>query len=140
MMDFYDRGLFGDGGLGRLGQGRLAWVLKRFVPVAIGVWLLFAILQHHRDLAKIRVARAETVVLSRAVKAFFVDNKRCPGDLDELVHPPEGAKPYLRSVSLDPWGHPYWLICPAENDTRGMRVESAGSEGIYGGRRSIGRP
>jgi len=140
MINFRQDLYIGDRGGWKSGTARIVTRARKIIIAIAVLWILLAAIGRQRELSRIREARTATVVMTRATHAFFIDHERCPHDLEELVHAPAGKDPYLPAVSPDPWGNEYRLICPAQDDTRGVRVESAGPEGVYGGRRAIGVP
>jgi hypothetical protein len=84
---------------------------------------------------KIRQAMLDISRIKHAARLFRADFGRCPDSLEELTAPESGLR-YLSS-SVDPWGKPYKLVCPAGLDPGGVDVVSGGPDRSFGGRDTI---
>lgn len=90
--------------------------------------------------SKQHAARAQIEMLGAALDAFRLDVGRYPTTeegLQALIEPPQGVEswkgPYLRKkkVPLDPWGNPYYYLCPGEHGDYDLC--SLGRDGHPGG-------
>lgn len=89
--------------------------------------------------AEVKVARAQTDALGKALDQFRLDTGHYPGMEEGLValvtHPasePKWDGPYLsKGVPLDPWGNPYVFRFPGEHGE--YDLISYGKDGKPGG-------
>jgi general secretion pathway protein G len=69
--------------------------------------------------SKEEITKAQVEMLSSAVQAFMIDNRRYPTTLDELINStdPKWRGPYLakRIIPKDPWGRDYQYKCPGDH-------------------------
>ncbi len=76
------------------------------------------LLKQHGE-ASIKLAAAQVESLSSAIQAFYLDLKRCPKDLKELISADEKQwkGPYLQKEEIpkDPWNRDYVYKCPGEH-------------------------
>jgi hypothetical protein len=84
---------------------------------------------------RVRQAQLDISRITHAAKLFRADFGRCPVDVNELISPPEGS-PYI-DKGVDPWGHPYLMICPSLENPKDIEVVSKGPDGNVGGRDNI---
>lgn len=75
---------------------------------------------------KERVAAGDLANLATQVSSFALDhNQQYPRSLDEL-------KPkYIKKLSDDPWGRPYFYQPPSEPDLENFGLASAGADGTW---------
>lgn len=84
--------------------------------------------------SKQQVASSEVAQIAQQVELYMVDNgvSRLPSDFDLIVLT-EGDSPYLRPRDLiDPWGNPYVIIVPGEENPD-FDIVSYGADGVPGG-------
>lgn len=90
--------------------------------------------------AKQSAAKSDVTNIKGALDAFEIDNGHFPSTeegLQALTEKPSGdypnwKKPYIDSVRMDPWGHPYIYRCPGSNG-KDYDLLSAGASGHEGG-------
>lgn len=74
--------------------------------------------------------------LGMAVELFYLDQRRYPESLEELIRRPTDAErwqgPYLQRRPVDPWGRPYGYRYPG---VHGLEYDlvSYGADGVEGG-------
>ncbi len=90
--------------------------------------------------ARLTAAKTQISNFETALDAFEVDNGYYPkgaNGLQDLVVQPKDATnwkgPYLKSIPLDPWQHPYGYECPGRNNTTSYDLLSMGPDGRVGG-------
>lgn len=84
---------------------------------------------------RIKQALIDISRIQHAARLFRADHGRCPSNLDELISPPKGMRYLLDSV--DPWGQPYKLVCPARMDPGAVEVMSGGPDSSFEGNDTI---
>ena len=80
---------------------------------------------------RVRQAMLDISRIKHAARLFRADFGRCPDSLEELKDPASGVR-YL-STTMDPWGRPYKLVCPARLDPGGVDVMSGGPDRSFTG-------
>ena len=85
------------------------------------------------------VAKAQIGAFRVALDMFKMDNGSYPSGtncLSDLVVKPTNAstswRPYMMTIPLDPWGHPYLYVSPGHHNTNSYDLSSAGPDGIPG--------
>jgi type II secretion system protein G len=90
---------------------------------------------------KIAKAKKDIAILRTALSIYEVDSGRYPTSaqgLASLLKQPEGAKnwkgPYLQldEIPKDPWGNPYFYLCPGVRNEGGYDLSSNGPDGKPG--------
>src|SRR5215472_9259737 len=68
--------------------------------------------------------------IKTALDQFEVDTGSYPKGLNDLIQAPSDAHnwrgPYLDSLPMDPWGHPYVYTYPGRHNTTGFDLYSLG--------------
>ncbi|MGD0016557.1 MAG: type II secretion system major pseudopilin GspG [Verrucomicrobiia bacterium] len=90
--------------------------------------------------ARKTATKAQISNFETALDAFEVDNGYYPkgkDGLQDLVVQPRDATnwkgPYLKSIPLDPWQHPYIYDCPGRHNESTYDIMSMGPDGRVGG-------
>lgn len=96
--------------------------------------------QARRDATKTQIGAFKT-----ALEMFEVDNGYYPkgkNGLNDLITQPRNAPnwhgPYLDSIPLDQWQHPYNYECPGRHNPTSFDISSAGVDGQFGNEDDIG--
>jgi len=87
-----------------------------------------------QDRAMIEKARADVNVLTQAVEMYRLAVRQYPpieGGLDNLINPPSGQQPFIRTLPEDPWGNAYQYVYPGEHGP--FDIFSMGADGRPGG-------
>ncbi len=75
-----------------------------------------------------RVAKTQVSEVIGAVQQYMMDNNNnCPQGIEELV-----SQKFLKKDHKDPWGKPFSLKCPGEQDPDGVDVTSSGPDKAEG--------
>lgn len=74
----------------------------------------------------VELARVQAQDIARYVRAFLINNKRLPEDLQEVVD-----SGLARRIASDPWGTPFMLV-PEEDGGNGFMILSAGPDQEFG--------
>ncbi|MDB6018664.1 MAG: xcpT 11 [Pedosphaera sp.] len=89
--------------------------------------------------ARRTAAQTQIHTFSTVLDAFEVDNGYYPkgkNGLGDLVQKPNDAQnwhgPYIESVPVDPWGHPYVYDCPGKHRPTSYDITSGGPDGRLG--------
>ena len=87
--------------------------------------------------ARVQAAKTQISSFTTALDVFEVDTGGYPkgkNGLIDLVVQPRGAQnwhgPYLESIPLDPWQHPYVYECPGKH--KAYDIMSLGADGRQG--------
>ena len=90
-------------------------------------------------------AAVDIQMISNAMELLYIDRGQYPSNdegLNSLISRPPGANdwhgPYLRSLPVDPWGHPYVYRYPGVHNASRFDVFSVGPDGQEGGGDDIG--
>ncbi len=90
--------------------------------------------------ARKQAAATQINSFATALDVFEVDNGYYPkgkNGLQDLVVAPRNAPnwhgPYLESIPLDPWQHPYIYECPGKHKPTSYDIMSMGPDGRIGG-------
>jgi general secretion pathway protein G len=75
-----------------------------------------------------RVAKTQVSEVIGAVQQYMMDNNNnCPQGIEELI-----SQKLLKKEHKDPWGKPFALKCPGEQDPDGVDVTSSGPDKAEG--------
>jgi general secretion pathway protein G len=75
-----------------------------------------------------KVAKTQVSEVIGAVQQYMMDNNNnCPQGIEELI-----SQKLLKKDHKDPWGKPFTLKCPGEQDPDGVDVVSAGPDKAEG--------
>ncbi|MCG5054805.1 MAG: type II secretion system protein GspG [Myxococcales bacterium] len=74
---------------------------------------------------QIKAAKLNVKEVSGAVQQYMIDNNsECPPTIDDLV-----SQKYLKKNNIkDPWGKPFTIKCPGDQDPDGIDVMSSGPD------------
>ena len=73
---------------------------------------------------QIKIARTQVSEVEGAVQLYMMDNNNdCPNSIEELID-----ENFLKKNYKDPWGRPFILRCPGENDPDGIDIVSGGPD------------
>lgn len=87
------------------------------------------------DSSKQKTAVAQMKMLQTSIDTYRLDVGDFPASLDELIKSDKKGwdGPYLpKDVPLDPWGNPYVIVKPGENN-QPYQLMSYGADGKKGG-------
>lgn len=119
----------------RRSAGRLRRRVRNTVVVGLAISYLAWAKGTMDEETRVRQAQVDISRIEHAVRLFRADHGRCPDDLTELTAARDGDR-YL-NTTVDPWGQPYRLGCPALRDPGGVEVVSGGPDGSLAGRDNI---
>ncbi len=75
-----------------------------------------------------KVAKTQVSEVTGAVQQYMMDNNNnCPQGIEELI-----SQKLLKKDYKDPWGKPFSLKCPGEQDPDGVDITSAGPDKAEG--------
>lgn len=86
--------------------------------------------------AKVQAAKIQIKNFESALEHYKLAFSKYPNTsegMEALVNPPEGEKPILAEVPLDPWRNDYVYISPGVHNTDTFDIESYGADGSDGG-------
>ena len=92
-------------------------------------------------------AKANIGALETAIDNYEFSVEYYPSSLDALLNPPNDlpdpskwAGPYLKKAEglIDPWGRPYYYMCPGKMNPNSYDLWSVGPDGIDGTNDDIG--
>ena len=70
--------------------------------------------------------------IKAALDQYKIDTGAFPKSLQNLVVRPEQAtnwhEPYLEKLPIDPWGNPYYYVCPGPHNTSSYDLFSSGPD------------
>jgi general secretion pathway protein G len=73
---------------------------------------------------QVKTAKVNVKEIGDAITQYMIENNNeCPKGMEDLV-----AKRNVRKTFNDPWGKPFIIKCPGQNDTDGADVISAGPD------------
>jgi general secretion pathway protein G len=112
------------------------------VLVILGILAAIVVPKFSGRTEQARVAAGQTQIntFGTVLDAFEVDNGYYPkgkNGLNDLVSQPRETPnwhgPYLDSIPLDPWNHPYVYECPGKHKPTSYDLMSMGPDGRVGG-------
>jgi len=127
----------------RIARRSAGFTLLELLVVIVIIGLLAAYVgpKYFAQLGKseVTVARAQIGAFEKALDTYRLDVGSYPSTeegLNALVVAPttvtaKWSGPYLKSIPLDPWGHPYQYKTPGTN--RDFDIQSLGRDGQVGG-------
>jgi general secretion pathway protein G len=73
---------------------------------------------------QVKTAKINVKEIGDAITQYMIENNNeCPKGMEDLV-----AKKNVRKAFNDPWGKPFIIRCPGQNDTDGADVVSTGPD------------
>jgi len=99
-----------------------------FGTIAVFAW---GEVSSRNELAKLQSARESVDNISNAMTSYYLEYRKRPRELSELVTAEKGKEPILQGGSaalMDPWGHEYKMEAKGKKYT----ISSAGPDGVFG--------
>ena len=142
-----------NGALGGRNQALAGIIIGATAPIVIAIIGLLASLvipkfAGRTEQARVTAARVQISNLEAALEVFEVDHGFTPTTeqgLSALIAAPTTAPipknwhgPYLKSLPLDPWGHPFVYECPGRHNPTAFDLMSMGPDGRAGTDDDIG--
>ena len=105
-------------------------ILVVLVGVAVPIYI------NYLENSKVTRARIDIETISNAVEAYYMKHDQYPANLEALVQPPDGSRPFLKATALrDPWGNAY-IYNQAGQKNNGQKPDVSAM--VPGGTREIG--
>lgn len=120
-------------------RARRAFTLVEIMVVIVIIGLLATAVtinvRNYLTRAKQNTARQDLATISQALDSFWAEYSRYPSNEEGLAALTQGTpqmpEPLLKSIPVDPWGHPYQYVSPGPNGP--YEALCLGADGREGG-------